>query len=181
MKVILLNGPAGCGKDTLAKLAIQKWGGYEEKFSKPLKQAYLALNPGADLEDRKLKELHRQNLIALSEEYVKVRFTKEHFGILMRKRIADKKPLLAKDEARIVWISDSRFKEEAIPILEAYPTAIVRINRNSMGYDGDSGGYLDLACPVWSVENNGQPHGMIAQLVDDRFEDWLFDSVEIRR
>jgi hypothetical protein len=173
MKVVLLNGPAGCGKDTLAKLAIQRWGGVEEKFSRPLKQAYLAINPGANLEDRELKELHRQNLIALSEEYVKPIFGKSHFGNVLLARIKDKQPLLSRVGPRIFWISDSRFEEEAMPILMAYPTAIIRIERNGRGYESDSGGYLDLACLSWTVENNGQPHGMIAQLVDDGFERWL--------
>lgn len=175
MKVVLINGPAGSGKDTLAKLAMQQWGGVEEKFSRPLKEAYLALNPGADIEDRKVKELHRQNLIALSEEYVKPRFGQQHFGVLLRERIAHKYPLLA-EKKRIVWISDSRFSEEAMPLLEKHITAVVKIHRDGCGYQGDSGGYLDLPCPSWTVKNNWKPHGMLYQLIEDRFEDWLFDG-----
>lgn len=166
MKIILINGPAGSGKDTLARLAIQEWGGVEEKFSKPLKEAYLALQPDADLVDRTEKEFHRANLIALSESYCKPRFGEQFFGVELAKRIR-KQP-----EIPAFWVSDSRFPEEAVPLLDNQ-VSVIKLSRSNKTWKGDSGRYLDNIPTSWSISNNGEPHDMITSLKALGFEDWL--------
>jgi hypothetical protein len=166
MKIVLINGPAGSGKDTLAKLAIQEWGGVEEKFSAPLKAAYMALQPDADLVDRVEKEFHRANLIALSESYCKPRFGEDFFGTSLAKRIR-KQP-----EISTFWVSDSRFPEEAVPLLDNQ-ISVVKLSRINKNWDGDSGRYLDNIPTSWYVSNNGEPHDMIESLRALGFEDWL--------
>ena len=168
LKVVLINGPAGSGKDTFAELAVKKWGGKIEKMSAPLKAAYKCLNPEIDLEDRSQKEMARRHLIDLSEHYVKPRFGKDWFGKMLIKRLP---------ESGIVWVSDSRFSHEAIPILNKMvgKVAVVRVYRGDvrMWSGDDSGHYLNLDCPSFNLHNDGPPEQMIDRMIKAGLEEWL--------
>lgn len=167
-RIVLINGPAGVGKDTLASLLQAKYGGVIDRMSAPLKAAYLCLCPGADLVDRVEKEAHRANLIGLSESYAKPAFGADVFGRLLTSR--------AKKHDGIVWVPDSRFPEEARAVvveLGEARTAIIRVHRKDRRAIADSGGYLDetLGVPIWDVHNDGAPEDMLDQL--EGFHSWI--------
>ena len=125
--IILLNGPPGCGKDTIAKIIKKKIGSRDYKMAKPIKDAFSALFgiQGALLhellEERKDEAFFtakanitpREVLIKLSEDFMKPLFGDDCFGHVAVNNLG-----------KIAWkhltISDSGFNSEVPPICEAF-------------------------------------------------------------
>nr|DAL40174.1 MAG TPA_asm: helicase UvrD/REP helicase N-terminal domain [Caudoviricetes sp.] len=151
-KVIILNGPAGCGKDTLAMALVEM--GFAKgtaSFKNPMFNiALAALGPDAYREfldgydDRARKERpegflnglsRRQFMIAISEQFIKPVFGDDYFG----KYLAGNLP----DGDEVFVVSDGGFASEVAPIVAAgHDVRIVRLHRDGYTFDGDSRGYL---------------------------------------
>lgn len=151
-KIIILNGPAGCGKDTLA-MAMVEIGFAKEStsFKNPMFNiALAALGPDAyhefldGYDDRARKEKpesflnglsRRQFMIAISEQFIKPVLGSEYFG----KYLAENLP----DGDEVFVVSDGGFASEVAPIVAAgHDVRIVRLHRDGYTFDGDSRGYL---------------------------------------
>lgn len=151
-KVIILNGPAGCGKDTLAMALVEM--GFAKgttSFKNPMFNiALAALGPDAYREfldgydDRARKEKsegflnglsRRQFMIAISEQFIKPVFGDDYFGKYLAGNLTDG------DEVFVV--SDGGFASEVTPIVAAgHDVRIVRLHRDRYTFEGDSRGYL---------------------------------------
>lgn len=158
---VILNGPPGCGKDTLAE-AIGKYNFIHRSFKK---QLYIetARHFGVELEafiaeatDRKRKEMPwfplyqytpqgnlertltpREALIYVSEELIKPTEGKDFFG----KAAAE---ACLKDNVRWAVFSDGGFEEEIEPLVEAFgQVVVVRLHREGYTFEGDSRRYLE--------------------------------------
>lgn len=151
-KVIILNGPAGCGKDTLAWALVEM--GYAKggtSFKYPMFNIALAtLGPDAyhdfldGYNDRARKEKpegflnglsRRQFMIAISEQFVKPVLGDDYFG----KYLAENLP----DGDEVFVVSDGGFASEVTPVVAAgHDVRIVRLHREGYTFDEDSRGYL---------------------------------------
>lgn len=151
-KVIILNGPAGCGKDTLARALVEI--GFAKgttSFKNPMFNiALAALGPDAyhefldGYDDRARKEKpegflnglsRRQFMIAISEQFIKPVLGSDYFG----KYLAENLP----DGDEVFIVSDGGFASEVAPIVAAgHDVRIVRLHREGYTFDGDSRGYL---------------------------------------
>lgn len=151
-KVIILNGPAGCGKDTLARALVEM--GFAKgttSFKNPMFNiALAALGPDAyhefldGYDDRARKEKpecflnglsRRQFMIAISEQFIKPVFGDDYFG----KYLAENLP----DGDEVFVVSDGGFASEVAPIVAAgHDVRIVRLHREGYTFEGDRRGYL---------------------------------------
>lgn len=151
-KVIILNGPAGCGKDTLARALVEM--GLAKgvaSFKNPMfniamaalgQDAYREFLDGYDDRARKEKPegflnglSRRQFMIAISEQFIKPVFGDDYFG----KYLAGNLP----DGDEVFVVSDGGFASEVTPIVAAgHDVRIVRLHRDGHTFEGDSRGYL---------------------------------------
>ncbi|WP_196234031.1 hypothetical protein [Escherichia coli] len=151
-KVIILNGPAGCGKDTLAMALVEM--GFAKgttSFKNPMfnialaalgQDAYHEFLDGYDDRARKEKPegflnglSRRQLMIAISEQFIKPVFGDDYFG----KYLAENLP----DGDEVFVVSDGGFASEVAPIVAAgHDVRIVRLHREGYTFIGDSRGYL---------------------------------------
>lgn len=155
-KVLLLNGPAGSGKDTIARILMTM--GYEQaEFKNALFQIALSVSGVCPMkwidryENRNTKEQpwkilggisQREFLIKISEEWVKPLLGEEHFGHLAVKEVLE---LFSKYDRDVVF-SDSGFQSEMEPLIEQFGidnVVLVRLNRDGYDFSGDSRSYLE--------------------------------------
>lgn len=150
-RVILLNGPPRCGKDTLAAMVQRRLGAQVctiHKFAEPLKiGGAAALNIPLDVLEARYKEsplpgmevTWRDYQISMSEEWYKPRFGKYIFGELQKWRIL-------RDPRPVIVISDSGFTYEAKPLVDLFGVErcfVVKIDRPDHTYAGDSRDWFD--------------------------------------
>jgi hypothetical protein len=167
MRVILLNGPARSGKDSLAN-AFAKFtydvGMKSEivKFAQPLKEmVHRAFNlPEAHDSQESVKDVKnvrnlggmtpRQVYIAFSETFMKPMLGQGVFGrmlvsdmnLLQRIAREDMEP-----EADFFLVSDSGFAAEAREVVDAFGRdniILVHLERDGYDFKGDSRGYIEL-------------------------------------
>lgn len=171
MKIILINGPAGSGKDTMAEKLKDKLGYFTklEKFAKPIKLAVAAIYFGGNYEafakydtfeakkvpaEVFLGKTPREVQIAVSEFFLKpYHEDKRVFGKLMATR------LKMADINQHVLVSDSGFREEAEELVDQFGAEnilLVRLHREGYTFDGDSRSYInldDLGVATLDIEN----------------------------
>ena len=153
MKIILINGPPGSGKDTAANL-IKRIGSavVDYKMSKPLKEAFTKLLQieGSmipyfleDHKDEKVPELGgmspREVQIELSERFCKHLFGEDFFGRTAARAIYS-------TPAKVVTVSDAGFQVEVAPLMEQFKFAniyLLELHRDECNFDNDSRSYLD--------------------------------------
>ena len=160
-KIILLNGPAGSGKDSLGSFLVPKLNKASiYKFATPIKKAVAAMfnlspeeyqfyfetpegknNPSP----RFFNKTPRQWLISFSEDFAKVHGGKDVFGKIMTTNL---RPAFANNMVENVIITDSGFQPEAEAVISSFRGEceffLVRIHRNGFKFDGDSRGYIYL-------------------------------------
>lgn len=157
-KLILFNGPPGCGKDTLANMMkglLGLPGTHVFKMAGALKiagNALIGLRPD-DLVDPMSMEAfkeepvavlgngmtYRRLVIEISEEFMKPRFGKEIFGKLALQSM----PVWAS----LMLCSDSGFAEEAAPFVRELGeenVLLVQIEREGKSFANDSRSHIEL-------------------------------------
>lgn len=168
-RVVILNGPPGCGKDEGAKhiVSVLKGQGVPAKhceFKETLfditRSVYGVTLSGWNLiytrenKERPSKLLDglspRQALIHISENIIKPNFGKDYFGVTAAKNLAE----------CVNIFSDGGFVEELRPIISevgADNVLVVRIHRPGHTFEGDSRSFIPegLGTLVVDVQNNG--------------------------
>lgn len=155
-KVIILNGPPGCGKDTLSGIMEEIGGFYVHSFKKPMFDiAHATLGDEAFgkfmrlYNDRDTKEMPcdllggmspREFFIHISESFVKPILGKQHFGDMASEGV--------RDALSHVVFSDGGFPDEVKALVfskhSMYNVFVVRLHREGFTFDGDSRNYIHL-------------------------------------
>lgn len=181
-RLILLNGPAGSGKDFAGEMLrrADPRRVVVEKFARVLKEhchaAYSLVTPFGEplphdhFEARKEQPCHefmglrpRQVYIAFSELLMKPLHGKDVFGRILRD---DLSAMLEMEPETDVVVTDSGFREEAEALLQAFGaenTTLVRLHREGRTFAGDSRSYIslrDLGVCEWDLVNPGHPEGL---------------------
>lgn len=163
--IIVLNGPPGCGKDTLAQL-LTAYGFTRTEFKHDL-YVKTAEYYGIPLsvfkerhENRELKELPfkqglstRQMLIHVSENVCKPTHGQDYFGRLAAARCAE-------IEGDIVF-SDGGFEEEVKALGDN--VMVIRLHREGFTFDGDSRNYLSEGIDVTLIDDN--PNAAVKEIL----------------
>lgn len=174
MKIILLNGPPSCGKDTAATLIAEKikdkYFVLQKAFAENIKNgthASLGLRVPWDYYEGGIKDkpnkaffglTPRAAYIAHSEKYMKPIYSEDIFARLLFQDI--KEALITYDKLKkaIVIISDCGFIEEYnyfTKQLGRENLLLIRIHRRGYDFENDSRSYIRPAFPpVFDVENN---------------------------
>lgn len=163
-KVIILNGPPNCGKDTIADHLVKKYPVVKTKSFKKHLTAITQLiynvssewweaNYTRELKEKPSEKLSgltpREALIKTSEAVIKPNYGKDYFGKIAAETL----------EEGINIFSDGGFPEEIECLTEDVGTdniIIVRIKRKTCTYEGDSRNYLDMShVPTVDIRNDG--------------------------
>lgn len=164
-KLIFLQGPPQCGKDTIADLLVNMGGYTQHKFAQPIVDAMKAQFPSffdfpiknaRSIEDFKrhdfgpylhadknVKVTGRDIMIAWSEKFMKPLFGDTIFGKLADRRVFDDSLDWTDSSYRVV-MSDSGFEPESIPPLATIGgkhAAIIQVYRPGHNFTGDSRSY----------------------------------------
>lgn len=153
--IVILNGPAGCGKDTIADILHKEYDFLHHAMKSSLVVAAaglagITLNQMYSLLNRNTKDSFnhflgmtpREWLIEVSENIVKPRFGASTFGT--REAIRCQREIGAGNQS-IVY-SDGGFPEELLSmatLLGEENILLVRLRRDGYTFDGDSRNYLD--------------------------------------
>ena len=160
MRIILLNGPPRCGKDTVSAILKEHSPSFvhQEKFALPMKivtplvysvtlshwKEHLDTAENKDLACSEFfGKTPREVQIALSEEYLKPLHGKTIFGKLLSRRLN----MVLGGMLDCVVISDSGFLEEALEVINTFGAENIqlwRIHREGCDFSKDSRNYIQL-------------------------------------
>lgn len=174
---VILNGPPGVGKDTIAGLIV-KHGfaqmAFKDYIYPPIKE-YCGLNDVELAEfrrraaDRELKdkvwaltdETPRRMIIHVSENIIKPQHGDSYFGVCAMEDAALK-------GNRMVVFSDGGFESEWPPLLEYFDLVVVfRLYRDGFTFEGDSRDYLTKPEVMYDLQlSEGYPGVAAAQIMN---------------
>ena len=196
---IILNGPPGWGKDTLANLLVSSFTmtNFQKRQFKDALYEHTARHFGVDLEkfihyasDRELKDSKslaglggrtpRQALIHVSEEIYKPRFGSDYFGKVEADGLRQLSGRLGGSFA--VVYPDGGFADEVVATEPEFDLLVyVRLHRVGFNFEGDSRSYVRL--PDTKILHSydvdlvdGEPHlglNKIVEILDKEFPDVL--------
>lgn len=154
-KIIILNGPASIGKDTIGNALAKDYGCIPTSFKRPMFEIAASILGARAFgkfitayDDRDKKELHhdflggktcREFMIWISESVVKPLFGNQQFGKLMSEHIQ------LRDEGFSFVCTDGGFPEEVIQLVEdGHDVTVVRLFMEGKTFAGDSRDYIRI-------------------------------------
>lgn len=154
-KIIILNGPAGVGKDTIGNALVIDYSCVQVSFKRPMFGIAASMLGATNFskfmkayDDRNQKEKPqvflggktcREFMIWISENVVKPLFGNQHFGKLMSEYIE------LCDEGLQFVSTDGGFPDEVIRLVEdGHDVTIVRLFMDGKTFDGDSRNYIRI-------------------------------------
>ena len=177
---VLLNGPPGCGKDTLADMlathgfskysfkstlyseTMEYFGCHQREFMRRATDRSLKEKPWLELQLEGRKISPRAALIHVSEKVMKPLHGPEHYGQAAADRCVT-------DKVSMAVFSDSGFVDEMLPLCRAFKSVVVfRLRREGFSFEGDSRGYL-IGVPARSFDIllvEGQPLLAMLSILD---------------
>lgn len=167
VKVIVLNGPPQCGKDTIGKELVKSidkaiQGEFKGLLLKILKQTLNLSDDTFDMmyANRELKDVKqpffngksiRDMMISISEDYIKPMLGQDYIGKYELTKIK-------RGDASCIVYTDGGFYDEIRPLLEddSIELHVIQIHRVGCSFSGDSRGWLigDGIDPL-CIANNG--------------------------
>ena len=187
MKFVLLNGPPGSGKDTVAQHLVPYLSFVHLKFAAPIKRMVAALlqcdqrtlEATKDVPNRMLRFLDkelttrddtpRQLLIALSEELLKPRYGNAVFGNLLWTEAT-------KSSSSLFVVSDCGFESEVARLVSSAGPRncmLFRLHREGHDFTGDSRSYLDInGLASKDIHNNLTPHDLTMRVLHGIIRQW---------
>ena len=179
MKFILLNGPSGSGKDTVASHLIPYLKFTHLKFAAPIKRMVAALlqcdqrtleaikdepNRMLRYEDSAIRrdDTPRQLLIALSEELLKRRYGNSYFGNALWTEATT-------SSSKLFVVSDCGFESEVGRLINsagANNCLLIRLHRVGCDFSNDSRSYISPREVVTKdIHNNLTPHDLTMRVI----------------
>lgn len=167
-KVIILNGPAGSGKDAITKYVCNNLGNYmQAEFKEPL-YSHVAQAIGMDYDefrnhyqDREWKESPQYNghsvrdlMIHTSENYLKPVFGDDYFGHNLVKRLQSHQRWFTGD----FIISDGGFSSELEAVVAGgFEVVLIHLHRDGCSFAGDSRNYVltNSVDRIYNLNNDG--------------------------
>ena len=154
-KIIILNGPASIGKDTIGNALAKDYNCIPTSFKRPMFEISASILGARAFskfitayDDRDQKELPhdflggktcREFMIWISEVVVKPLFGKRHFGKLMSEHIT------MNDNGFTFVCTDGGFPDEIIPLVEdGHDVTVVRLFMDGKTFSGDSRDYIRI-------------------------------------
>ena len=154
-KIIILNGPASVGKDTIGNALAKDYNCIPTSFKRPMFEISASILGARAFskfitayDDRDQKELPhdflggktcREFMIWISEVVVKPLFGKRHFGKLMSEHIT------MNDNGFTFVCTDGGFPDEIIPLVEdGHDVTVVRLFMDGKTFSGDSRDYIRI-------------------------------------
>ena len=154
-KIIILNGPAGVGKDTIGKALYYDYQCIQTSFKRPMFEIAASILGGRAFSkfitayyDRNQKEQPqsflggktcREFMIWIGESVVKPLFGDHHFGKLMSEHIR------LHDEGSCFVCTDGGFPDEVIQLVEdGHDVTVVRLLMDGKTFAGDSRKYIRI-------------------------------------
>lgn len=180
--IVILNGPAGCGKDTIADILHKEYDFLHHAMKGSLIKAAAGVAGISEgkllvlLNNRKAKEVPRvdlagfsprQLLIHTSEQVVKPLFGKLVFGEREANRC---KQIISEGHCSIVY-SDGGFPEELEAMAQEFGEEnilLVRLRRDGFTFEGDSRSYLEPigGMPYLDIKlENGKPEKAVQDIM----------------
>ena len=167
VKVIVLNGPPQCGKDTIGKELVKSidkaiQGEFKGLLLKILKQTLNLSDDTFDMmyANRELKDVKqpffngksiRDIMISISEDYIKPMLGQDYIGKYELTKIK-------RGNAKCIIYTDGGFYDEIRPLLEddSIELHVIQIHREGCSFSGDSRGWLvgDYLFPI-RINNDG--------------------------
>lgn len=163
-KIILLNGPPGVGKDTIANILIEKYGGVNLKFTQPLRDSVCAIFGilDSELDFRKNKPIDssksnyriRDAMIDIAETVIKPNVSKDWFGNTLLNKIK-----VNHSEQDLIIISDLGFIRELevvyASLKDTYEFELWKIYRTGKDFTRDSRTYIEFPIKTRNISNMG--------------------------
>lgn len=169
---IILNGPPGCGKDTIGQLLIQaipdsrcvKFAGCLKRATHAMVNQLLGLGQHPvgvnDHEHEKEKiaiagKTWRELYIGVSERLCKPLFGNGFFGRMLASEIVQ-------SQAAVSVVTDGGFEEEFVALVDLLGrdnVLVVKVSRPGCDFSKDSRGYLPHDGD-WLIENDGLPYDL---------------------
>lgn len=168
-KIIILNGPAGVGKDTIGNALAKDYNCIQTSFKRPMFEIAASILGARSFskfitayDDRDQKEMPqsflggktcRDFMIWISESVVKPLFGKQQFGKLMSEHIQ------LCDEGFIFVCTDGGFPDEVIRLVEdGHDVTLVRLFMDGKAFEGDSRDYVRIKDSHFPDHDSYQEH-----------------------
>ena len=153
VKVIILNGPPQCGKDTIGKALVKSLdkavqGEFKGLLLKILKQTLNLSDETFDMlySNRELKDVKqpffngksiRDMMISISEDFIKPMLGQDYIGKYELTKIK-------RGDASCIIYTDGGFYDEIKPLLDddSIELHVIQIHRTGCSFSGDSRGWL---------------------------------------
>ncbi|ARB11245.1 hypothetical protein [Marinomonas phage CPP1m] len=155
--VLILNAPAGAGKDTIADILSEEFGYHQDQFKKPMFDMAIAMSGMTETafmqaynnrDEKEAKQSHlgglsyRELMIKISEEFVKPLLGKDSFGSLASARCRNRDYEAIWGGVNIIF-SDGGFIEETDKLhKDGHSVTVCRLHRDGYSFEGDSRDYI---------------------------------------
>lgn len=163
-KIILLNGPPGSGKDTIANILVEKYQGVNLKFTTPIRNAVCALfdisDSELDIQKNRAIDIKKSNyrirdvMISIGEEIIKPNLSKDWFGERLVSLIQNKY-----SDQDLIIVSDLGFIRELevlyLNLKDTYEFELWKIYRTGKDFSKDSRSYIEYPIKTRSISNFG--------------------------
>jgi hypothetical protein len=172
-RVVILNGPPGCGKDTIGAALLDQMECITSSFKYDLYEAtaayynvdlkrFIALATDRNTKEQYCKNLNRsprEAMIFVSEEVFKPRYGRDYFGLKAYNRVMDYY------SPKTVIFTDGGFEEEIMVFPErGIPTVIIQLHGRG-DFENDSRDYVCLLHPLCQTYQLHLVEGEIDQAV----------------